>query len=109
MTRNPLILRRPGDGATLVLQKPIDVEPPAGEFAAMPTVASTGWASFGVVAPEGQIPAGSGLAAGAYPTQLDVKTTWPDGSCRFGIATCKPTATGDLPVAVAADAGGTFT
>ena len=42
-----------------------------------------GWATFGQVVPQGAAPLG--LQIGTLPTQLDVKTRWPDGSIKFAV------------------------
>jgi hypothetical protein len=47
--------------------------------------------------PEGALPAGSGVALGPHPAQIDVHTTWPDGSARCASLTA-------LAWALAADA-----
>ncbi|MDR1676560.1 MAG: hypothetical protein LBR86_08860, partial [Tannerella sp.] len=68
---------------------------------------STGWATFGIVLPEGQ--ATDGLAVGALPTQTDVKNRWEDGSIRYAILTAKVTAAGIYDIREAAVSAGSFT
>lgn len=69
---------------------------------------TAGWATFGQVIPQGAVPAGSAIKVGSLATQCDVKTTWPDGSARFAVLTCKPTATADQALSVVATGSGTF-
>jgi hypothetical protein len=68
---------------------------------------STGWATFGIVLPEGQ--ATDGLAVGALPTQTDVKNRWVDGSIRYAILTVKVTAAGTYDIREAGTPAGSFT
>lgn len=46
-----------------------------------------GWATFGLVEPQGVVAAGKAIVVGNGATQTDVKTTWPDGSVRFAVVT----------------------
>ncbi|MDR3339648.1 MAG: hypothetical protein LBT25_06090 [Candidatus Symbiothrix sp.] len=71
------------------------------------TFTSTGWATFGIVLPEGQ--ATDGLAAGTFPTQTDVKNRWADGSIRYAILTAKVTAAGIYDIRETAASVGSFT
>jgi hypothetical protein len=68
---------------------------------------STGWATFGIVLPEGQ--ATDGLAVGTLPTQTDVKNRWSDGSIRYAILTTQVTAAGIYDIREAAMSAGSFT
>jgi hypothetical protein len=68
---------------------------------------STGWATFGIVLPEGQ--ATDGLVVGTLPTQADVKNRWADGSIRYAILTTKVTAAGIYDVREAAASADSFT
>ncbi|MDR2041676.1 MAG: hypothetical protein LBP98_05095 [Tannerella sp.] len=68
---------------------------------------STGWATFGIVLPEGQ--ATDGLAVGTFPTQADVKNRWADGSIRYAILTVKVTAAGVYDIREATASAGSFT
>ncbi|MDR2119169.1 MAG: hypothetical protein LBP25_06520 [Tannerellaceae bacterium] len=78
----------------------------AGEALARYTFTSPGWATFGVVLPEGQ--ATAGLAVGTLPTQTDVKNRWTDGSIRYAILTAKITEAGAYDIREAAAASGSF-
>ncbi|MDR3269118.1 MAG: hypothetical protein LBT83_08645, partial [Tannerella sp.] len=68
---------------------------------------STGWATFGIVLPEGK--ATDGLAVGTLPTQTDVKNRWADGSIRYAILTVKVTDAGIYDIREAAASAGSFT
>lgn len=46
---------------------------------------TAGYATFGLTLPAGA--ATDAVAVGAFDTQTDVKTTWPDGSIRFAVVT----------------------
>src|SRR5687768_6869340 len=63
---------------------PISAQAPAAVATEIGTVTLTpGWATFGQVVPQGA--ARDGLKVGAFDTQTDVKTRWPDGSIRFAV------------------------
>jgi hypothetical protein len=80
-----------------------------GEGAALAQYAftSTGWATFGIVLPEGQ--ATDGLAVGTLPAQTDVKNRWADGSIRYAVLTANVTAAGVYDIREAAPSTGSFT
>ncbi|HXD17292.1 MAG TPA: chitobiase/beta-hexosaminidase C-terminal domain-containing protein, partial [Vicinamibacterales bacterium] len=63
-----------------------------------------GWATFGQALPQGA--ATGGLQVGSFPTQTDVKNTWPDGSVRFAIITVKATNAGTFSIVPAAPSTG---
>jgi len=67
---------------------------------------SPGWATFGIVLPEGE--AVGGLQVGSLQTQTDVKNLWPDGSIRYAILTTHITDTGSYPITQDGVATGTF-
>ena len=67
---------------------------------------TTGWATFGVSAPQGA--ATFGLAVGPFATQTDVKTRWPDGSIRFAVVSARITSGGAYSVVAGAQTSGTF-
>lgn len=48
---------------------------------------SPGWATFGLVVPEGR--ASDGLEVDGLETQTDIKTRWLDGSIRFAVVTAR--------------------
>lgn len=67
--------------------------------------------TFGQVFARGQVPKGTSIVAraagGELPTQLDVKTTHPDGSVRMGVVTVQTAAPADVMLRrVAARSGG---
>lgn len=95
-----LTIRTPDQGA--------DPDPDPGTLDATHNL-TAGQATFGQVIPQGAVPAGSAIKVGSLDTQCDVKTTWPDGSARFAVLTCKPTTTGDQALSVVAADSGTFT
>ncbi|MDR0748888.1 MAG: hypothetical protein LBF62_04880 [Tannerellaceae bacterium] len=68
---------------------------------------STGWATFGIVLPEGQ--ATEALAVGTFLTQTDVKNRWVDGSIRYAILTAQITAAGTYDIREEAAPAGSFT
>src|SRR6185503_1927333 len=63
-----------------------------------------GWATFGQALRPGA--ATGGLQVGSFPTQTDVKNTWPDGSVRFAIVTVKATTAGAFSIVPAAPSTG---
>lgn len=70
---------------------------------------TSGWATFGQVIPQGAVPSGSTIKVGSLDTQMDVKTTWSDGSARFAVLTSKPTTTSNQKLSVIEASSGTFT
>lgn len=82
-------------------------EVPGGEVLASPSF-TAGWATFGLPLAPGDLPAGQALKVGLLDTQTDVVTTWPDGSAKLALVTCKPTGTATLDVATGAAAAGSF-
>lgn len=56
---------------------------------------SAGWATFGLVLPQG---AAHDVTVGALPTQTDIKTTWADGSTRFAVVTARVLTSGDYAI-----------
>lgn len=104
-----LILNTPGGQIVLnVADAEPDPGPDPGTLDATHNF-TAGWATFGQVIPRGAVPAGQAVKVGALATQCDVKTTWPDGSARFAIITCKPTTTADQALSVVTLGAGTFT
>lgn len=73
------------------------------------TVLSTGPITIGVAVPENTIPPGAGVVAGSYSTQLDIKTTWPNGYLKFGALSFEPTGTGSVALNRGTSASGSFT
>lgn len=70
---------------------------------------TAGWATFGAPLAPGDLPSGRSLNVSGLDTQTDVKTTWPDGSAKFAIVTCKPTGTATMGVSIGDGATGSFT
>ncbi|MDR0491968.1 MAG: cellulase family glycosylhydrolase, partial [Oscillospiraceae bacterium] len=68
---------------------------------------SPGWATFGIVLPQGK--AFDGLIIGSLATQADVKNRWPDGSIRYAILTAHIENTGSYEIFGSAKAGGSLT
>ncbi|MDR1768652.1 MAG: hypothetical protein LBR32_09560, partial [Propionibacteriaceae bacterium] len=67
---------------------------------------STGWATFGLVLPQGQ--ATDGARVGEWATQTDVKNRWGDGSIRYAIVTTRVQQTGDYAITASNAATGSF-
>jgi hypothetical protein len=86
-----------GDGAAPVRPQ---------EALATYTFTSPGWATFGVVLPQGK--AFDGLKAGDLTTQNDIKNRWPDGSIRYAILTAYIATTGAYPITAATPASGSL-
>ena len=59
-----------------------------------------GWATFGLVLPQGAARGGVGI--GDLRTQTDVKTTWEDGSIRFAVVTAQVREAGTYAVSAGA-------
>jgi hypothetical protein len=80
-----------------------------GDIVATPRL-GRGWATFGLVVPEGLAPAGAELRVGTLPTQTDVKTAWSNGSIRFAVVTARVAAPGVYPISTTNSraAGGSF-
>lgn len=68
---------------------------------------SAGWATFGLVLPQGAAP--SGVQVGSLQTQVDVKTRWADGSIRFAVVSVQVPSAGSYPITAAAQQTGSFT
>ena len=68
---------------------------------------TTGWATFGLVLPQGA--ARDGVRVGSLATQTDVKTTWSDGSIRFAVVTARVLSTGNYAITAGTASAGTFT
>src|SRR5262245_22423955 len=67
---------------------------------------TSGWATFGLVFPQGTTR--TSLQLGNLPTQTDVKTTWPDGSIRFAVVSANIPSAGDYAVHESAAKTGSF-
>ena len=57
---------------------------------------TSGWATFGQALPPDA--AFESLQVGTLPTQIDVKTRWPDGSIRFAVVTAEVAAPGSYAI-----------
>jgi hypothetical protein len=64
---------------------------------------SSGWATFGLVLPQGA--ATNGVRVGAFSTQSDVKVRWPDGSIRFAVVTAFVDRAGSYPIVAGPKSG----
>ena len=84
------------------------VIPDPGFFEATWTVNSTGYITMGLIASEGDIPAGSGVQVGAFTTQTDVLNTWADGSLRHAAVSFNATSTGAKALTVISNPGGSY-
>lgn len=66
---------------------------------------TAGLATFGLAMPAGEAP--DSVLVGSVPTQCNRKTSWPDGTWRFGVVTARIPSTGTYVIAPAASLGGT--
>lgn len=83
-----------------------EIEPPEpGEPFATYTF-TQGWATFGIVLPQGT--ATDAIQVGDLDTQTDVKTRWPDGSIRHASITAYVPANGDYDLAESTPNNGTM-
>jgi hypothetical protein len=96
-------------GVIQFVPPPTSPAPPSGTLDATYDFTSTGLVTFGLVAPQGAVPAGSGVQVGALTTQTDVKRTWSDGSAKHMLVSANIPSTGARALSVITNPGGSLT
>lgn len=64
---------------------------------------------MGLIAAQGELPAGYGVQVGSFTTQTDVQNTWADGSLRHALVSFNATSTGAKTLTAISNPGGTHT